>query len=116
MAFPKRNTSLPLRIGSNCCLATNKPNCVNKPNTFIQVITVVSVTDADYEPAHKQVEFIILPSPHSYLFRLEQRGQDCDVILTEKLEADVPTNESVATVVYSINVSPDNRFEKMQRN
>ena len=76
---------------------------------------MVSVTDADYEPAHKQVEFIILPSPHSYLFRLEQRGQDCDVILTEKLEADVPTNESVATVVYSINVSPENRYEKMKR-
>ena len=80
------------------------------------MITVVSVTDADYEPAHKQVEFIILPSPHSYLFRLEQRGQDCDVILTEKLEADVPTNESVATVVYSINVSCDSRCANVQRN
>ena len=89
---------------------------MNKPNTLLQVITVVSVTDADYEPAHKQVEFIIHPSPHSYLFRLEQRGQDCDVILTEKLEADVPTNESVATVVYSINVSPENRFAEMQSN
>ena len=51
-----------------------------------------------------QVRYTILPSVHAQLFKLRPRGQNCDVILTEQLDADVVSNETVATVVYSITV------------
>lgn len=70
----------------------------------LQVITVVSVTDADKDEENVQVEYEILPSDHSHLFELAPRGQDCDVLLTRDLDADVTSNETVATVVYSIMV------------
>ena len=66
---------------------------------------MVSVTDADSDADHIQVSYEIIPSPHSHLFELKPRGQHCDVILTDQLDADIVSNETVATVVYSIMVS-----------
>jgi len=65
---------------------------------------VVSVTDRDHDDANTQVSYSILPSPHSHLFTIRERGQECDVILTDQLDADVASNASVATVIYSLQV------------
>ncbi|XP_067937193.1 protocadherin Fat 4-like [Watersipora subatra] len=66
------------------------------------VITVVSVTDDDSSSENIQVDYRILPSADSYLFELLPRGQQCDVILTDQLDADIVSNETVASVIYSI--------------
>ena len=71
----------------------------------MQVIAVLSVTDADSDEQNVQVAYEIVPSLHSHLFELSPRGQDCDVILTDQLDADVVSNQTIATVVYSVMVS-----------
>lgn len=70
----------------------------------VQVITAVTVTDADSDPVNQQVEYYIKPSPYAYLFRLESAGQICDIILTDQLDADNTNNISIMSVVYRINV------------
>jgi len=68
------------------------------------VITTLTVLDGDSTPDYKRVVYTIEPSPDASYFILEPRGLYCDVVLVDKLEADIPTNATVATVVYSINV------------
>lgn len=66
---------------------------------------MVAVTDDDYDAINKQVEYMIEPSsPHISLFRLQPRQQECDVILTGQLDADNLPNDTMSTIVYSIEV------------